>query len=170
MNNQLSCVTKSITQETQRPQLPKAVSCLTPLTHLKLLSFAMSSLSPEPSLVLFKVCLSQESATSFLSPEAYTVARIPLVHPSGWTYELGLIQWRNSFLGSSVWREGFPSGSDGKESACSMGDPGLIPWSERSPGERNGCPIQYSWGFPKENGDSFFDWNCSHWYQFRKKK
>ena len=115
----------------------------------------MSSLSPEASLVFFKVCLSQESATSFLSPEAYEVARIPLVHPSGWTYELGLIQWRNSFLGSSVWREGFPSGSDGKECACSMGDPGLIPWSERSPGERNGCPIQYSWGFPKENGDSF---------------
>ena len=30
---------------------------------------------------------------------------------------------------------GFPGGSDGKESACSAGDPGLIPEWGRSPGE-----------------------------------
>ena len=30
-----------------------------------------------------------------------------------------------------------------KESACSMGDPGLIPGSGRSPGEGNGYPFQY---------------------------
>ena len=29
----------------------------------------------------------------------------------------------------------FPGGSDGKESACNAGDLGLIPGSERSPGE-----------------------------------
>ena len=34
-------------------------------------------------------------------------------------------------------------GSDGKESACSAGDLGLIPGWERSPGE-NGNPLQYS--------------------------
>ena len=39
---------------------------------------------------------------------------------------------------------GFPGGSDGKESACNAGDPGLIPGSERSPGERNEYPLQYS--------------------------
>ena len=39
---------------------------------------------------------------------------------------------------------GFPGGSDGKESACSAGDLGLIPWLERSGGERNGYPLQYS--------------------------
>ena len=39
---------------------------------------------------------------------------------------------------------GFPGGSDGKESACSVGDLGLIPWSGRSPGEGNGYPLQYS--------------------------
>ena len=33
---------------------------------------------------------------------------------------------------------------DGKESACSSGDMGLIPRSGRSPGERNGNPLQYS--------------------------
>ena len=34
--------------------------------------------------------------------------------------------------------------SDGKESACSAGDPGSIPGSGRSPGEGNGYPFQYS--------------------------
>ena len=29
----------------------------------------------------------------------------------------------------------FPGGSDGKESACNAGDPGLIPGLGRSPGE-----------------------------------
>ena len=39
---------------------------------------------------------------------------------------------------------GFPSGSDGKESAFNVGDIGLIPGSERSPGKGNGNPLQYS--------------------------
>ena len=39
---------------------------------------------------------------------------------------------------------GFPGGSDGKESVCSVGDLGLIPWSGRSPGEGNGYLLQYS--------------------------
>ena len=38
----------------------------------------------------------------------------------------------------------FPGGSDSKVSACSAGDPGLIPGSGRSPGEGNGNPLQYS--------------------------
>ena len=38
----------------------------------------------------------------------------------------------------------FPGGSDGKELACNMGDPGLIPGSGRYPGEGNGNPLQYS--------------------------
>ena len=38
----------------------------------------------------------------------------------------------------------FPGGSDGKESACNVGDPGSIPGLGRSPGERNGYPLQYS--------------------------
>ena len=39
---------------------------------------------------------------------------------------------------------GLPGGSDGKESACNVGDPGSIPGSGRSPGEGNGNPLQYS--------------------------
>ena len=40
--------------------------------------------------------------------------------------------------------EGFPGGSDGKESACKAGDLGLIPGSGRSPEEGNGYLLQYS--------------------------
>ena len=39
---------------------------------------------------------------------------------------------------------GFPSDSDSKESACNVGDTGSTPGSERSPGEGNGNPLQYS--------------------------
>ena len=39
---------------------------------------------------------------------------------------------------------GFPDGSDGKESACNAGDPGLIPRSGRASGEGNGYSLQYS--------------------------
>ena len=47
----------------------------------------------------------------------------------------------------------FPSGSDGKESACNAGDPGLIPGLGRSPGEEKGYPLQYSClGNPMDEG------------------
>ena len=39
---------------------------------------------------------------------------------------------------------GFPGGSDGKESACNVGDLGSIPGLGRSPGEWKGNPLQYS--------------------------
>ena len=39
---------------------------------------------------------------------------------------------------------GVPSGSFGQESTCNTGDPGSVPGSGRSPGERNGNPFQYS--------------------------
>ena len=39
---------------------------------------------------------------------------------------------------------GLPGGSDGKASACNVGEPGLIPGLGRSPGEGNGNPLQYS--------------------------
>ena len=38
----------------------------------------------------------------------------------------------------------FPGGLDRKKSACDMGNLGLIPELERSPGEGNGNPLQYS--------------------------
>ena len=46
--------------------------------------------------------------------------------------------------GSSKAILGFSGGSDGKASLCSAGDQGSIPGLERSPGEVNGSPPQYS--------------------------
>ena len=37
-----------------------------------------------------------------------------------------------------------PGGPDGKESACNVGDLGLIPGLGRSPGGGHGNPLQYS--------------------------
>ena len=39
---------------------------------------------------------------------------------------------------------GFPWWLSGKESACQAGDAGLIPGSEKSPGEGNDTPLWYS--------------------------
>ena len=46
----------------------------------------------------------------------------------------------------------FSSGSDGKESACNVGDLSSIPESGRSPGKGNGNPLQYS--YPENSMDS----------------
>ena len=39
---------------------------------------------------------------------------------------------------------GFPCGSDGRESACNVGDLGFIPGLGRSPGEGKGYPLWHS--------------------------
>ena len=39
---------------------------------------------------------------------------------------------------------GFPGGLDDNESACNEGDLASVPGTGRSPGERNGNPLQYS--------------------------
>ena len=51
--------------------------------------------------------------------------------------------WRRDKLPSPVFL-GFPGGSDSKESACDVGDLGLIPGLGRSPGGGHGNPLQYS--------------------------
>ena len=38
----------------------------------------------------------------------------------------------------------FPDSSNGKESACNVGDPGSVHGLGRSPGEGDGHPLQYS--------------------------
>ena len=45
---------------------------------------------------------------------------------------------------STTYMAGFPGGSAGKETACNVGDLGSIPEFERSPGEGNDYPLQYS--------------------------
>ena len=48
------------------------------------------------------------------------------------------------FVDSVMYISGLPCGSDGKASAYSAGDLGLIPGLGRSSGEGNGNPLQYS--------------------------
>ena len=45
---------------------------------------------------------------------------------------------KNMWRFEVIW--GFPAGSDGKESACSAGDPGSIPGLRRSPGAEHDNP------------------------------
>ena len=47
-------------------------------------------------------------------------------------------------MASYIVLEGFPCGSAGKKSACSVGDLGSFPGLGRSPGEGKGYPLQYS--------------------------
>ena len=63
-------------------------------------------------------------------------------------------QWihMNEWQGSGV--------SDGKESPCNVGDPGSLSGLERSPGEGNGNPIQYS--CPENSMDRGAWWATVH--------
>ena len=57
------------------------------------------------------------------------------------------IKYRIKYIVFCVWLLSLrvlPGGSVGKESAWNEGDPGSIPGSERSPGEGNSNPLQYS--------------------------
>ena len=62
-----------------------------------------------------------------------------------WIIFLNLF-WKGNF-------QKFPGGSDGKESACNVGDLGWIPRLGRSPGGGHGNPLQYScWRIPMDIG------------------
>ena len=58
---------------------------------------------------------------------------------------------------------GFPGGSDGKESACNVGDSGSMPVLGRSPGGGHGNPLQYS-GLENLHGQrspsGYSPWGC----------
>ena len=59
----------------------------------------------------------------------------------------------HKWAGFYIYRDLFLVTQDGKESACSAGDPGSIPGPGRSPGERNDNPLQYSClGNPMDRG------------------
>ena len=61
-----------------------------------------------------------------------------------------MICWRRDRLPTPVFLV-FPCSSAGKESACNVGDPGLIPGLGRSVGEGIGYPLQYSWASVVKN-------------------
>ena len=54
----------------------------------------------------------------------------------GATEKSGTADREPELLHSKGWKQGFPGGSGGKESACSVGDLGSIPGSGRTPGTR----------------------------------
>ena len=57
-----------------------------------------------------------------------------------------------------MWMFGLPLWLSCKESACNVGDLGLIPGLGRSPGEGKGYPLQYS---GLENFIDYSSWGCS---------
>ena len=70
--------------------------------------------------------------------------KIPWTEEPGRLQSMGWRRVRHDWETSLYTSEGFPGGSDGKASACSARDPGLIPGLGRSPGEGNGNPLQHS--------------------------
>ena len=72
------------------------------------------------------------------------------------------IHWRRDRLPTPVFL-GFSGGSDGKESACRVGDLSSIPGLGRSPGKGHGNPLQYSC-LEKPHGQrslvGYSPWNC----------
>ena len=72
-----------------------------------------------------------------------TIKNLPSVQETQFDSWVGKISWRRDKLNTPVFM-GFPGGSDGKESACNVGDLGLIPGLGRSPAGGNGNPLQDS--------------------------
>ena len=58
---------------------------------------------------------------------------------------------------------GFHDISVGKEFTCNAWNPGSIPGSGRSTGERIGYPLQYSLGFPCDSADKETTCNVGNW-------
>ena len=94
-----------------------------------------------------------------VAPHSSTLAwKIPWTEEPGGLQSMGLLRvghnWATSHIGGTesvfsilklyLFLLGFPPGSDGKESACNVGDLGLIPGLGRSPGEWHGNRLQYS--------------------------
>ena len=74
---------------------------------------------------------------------AQLVKNLPAVQETQLDSWVRKIHWTRNRLPTPVFL-GFPGGSAGKESACSVGDLGSIPGLGRSPGEGNSYPLQYS--------------------------
>ena len=74
---------------------------------------------------------------------AQLVENLPAMQETWFDFWAGKVPWRRDRLPTAVFL-GFPDGSAGKKSACNVGYLGSIPGWGRSPGQRNGYPLQYS--------------------------
>ena len=97
-----------------------------------------------------QLVVEKQQNRSWLSP---LTTRPVLEPPCVGNFSSSLVLNRNLTLG-------FPGGSDGKESACSVGDLGSIPGSGRSPGEGNGNPLQYSCLENPRSLEGYSPWGC----------
>ena len=81
--------------------------------------------------------------TWLLEPDSVTEICVQKVY---WACLRGqhLSRSKGSETGSREELDGFPGGSDGKESTCNARDLGSIPGLGRSPGEGKGYPLEYS--------------------------
>ena len=99
--------------------------------------------------------------------------RIPLMEEPGMLQSIGSQRDRHDWVTSLhlYCIQGFCCGSAGKESACNVGDLGLIPGLGRSPGEGKSYPFQYSglensmdcivlWVSKSRTGPSNFHFHC----------
>ena len=73
-----------------------------------------------------------------------------------WSFSYYILEFYLLYVRDSM---DFHGSSAGKESACSAGDPSLIPWSWRSPGERDRLPTLVSLGFP--DGSTGKEFTCN---------
>ena len=76
-------------------------------------------------------------------PVAQLVENLPAMQKTLVQFLGQEIPWRRDRLPTLVFLD-FPGGSDGKESACNVGDLGSVPGLGRSHGGGHGIPFQYS--------------------------
>ena len=76
-------------------------------------------------------------------PDSSVGKELPAILETQFDSWVWKIPWRRDRLPIPVFL-GFPCGSAGKESACNVGDLGLIPVLGRSPGKGISYPFQYS--------------------------
>ena len=79
----------------------------------------------------------------FFSFSSISLLSIRFYFTSSWYLGISSLSFYISVLWWFLILLGFPSGSDSKESAFSVGDPGSVPQLGRSPGEGKGYLLQY---------------------------
>ena len=115
-------------------------------------SVSVSGISIPPPLIVFFLYLAPKytgliSHLSLLVPQVQPRSMVSAFFLKCPAWVLNTRGWPVSNI------MGFLGGSDGKESACNVGNLDLIPELERSPGEGNGNPLQYSClGNPTDRG------------------
>ena len=82
-------------------------------------------------------------STSTMPAQPFRASRFPDVHHL-WGIPKNSLEETKRNLKEIMWILGFPCGSAGKESACSVRDLGLTPGLGRYPGKGKGYPLQYS--------------------------